>query len=73
VDGQLFNSTGIFTYVYSAEEGRGEIFRQDKKILPCYLLFDIVIEALNLVYKKIFSRNSAAWQYHSASLYTTEF
>jgi hypothetical protein len=34
----------------------------------------ILIEALNLVLEKIFSRNPAAWQYHSAfSLYTTEF
>ncbi len=33
----------------------------------------ILIEALNLVLEKIFSTNPAAWQYHSASLYTTEF
>jgi hypothetical protein len=33
----------------------------------------ILIEALNLVLDKIFSRNPAAWQYHSASFFTTEF
>jgi hypothetical protein len=36
-------------------------------------LFYIVIEAVNLVLEKIFSRNPPAWQYHSASLHTTKF
>jgi hypothetical protein len=34
--------------------------------------FNIVIKALNLILEKIFSRNPAAWQYHSASPHATE-
>jgi hypothetical protein len=52
-----------------------KIFRQrNKKVFSCYDVFSAfynnVFEALNL---KIFSRNPATWQYHSASLHTTEF
>jgi hypothetical protein len=47
-----------------------KIFRQGNKffflVLGVYsALFNIVIEALNLVLEKIFSQNPAAWQYQN--------
>jgi hypothetical protein len=53
-----------------------KIFKQGYKTnfpLVYSALFNIVMEAVNLVLEKYLAEIQLHWQYHSASLHTTEF